>query len=32
LRLWGRVDNYVRQWIAVNLKISRGRSQTRYSK
>jgi hypothetical protein len=32
LRAWGRVDNFARQWIAVNLKISRGKSQTRYSK
>ena len=31
-RLWGRVDNFMRQWIAVNLKISRGKSQARFSK
>ena len=31
-RLWGRVDNFARQWIAVNLKISRGKSLTRYKK
>lgn len=31
-RGYGRVDNYLRQWIAVNLKISRGKSQARYSK
>jgi len=31
-RVYGRIDNYLRQWIAVNLKISRGKSQSRYSK
>jgi hypothetical protein len=31
-RLYGRIDNYLRQWIAVNLKISRGKSQARFSK
>lgn len=31
-RLWGRVDNFARQWIAVNLKVSRGKSLTRYTK
>ena len=31
-RAWGRVDNYMRQWIAVNLKVSRGKSETRYRK
>jgi len=30
-RLWGCVDNFMRQWIAVNLKISRGKSQARFS-
>jgi Rps23 Pro-64 3,4-dihydroxylase Tpa1-like proline 4-hydroxylase len=29
-RVWGRVDNYVRQAIAENLSISRGKSQTRF--
>jgi hypothetical protein len=32
LRLWGTVDNFMRNWIAINLKISRGKSQARYSK
>lgn len=31
-RLWGRVDNFARQWIAVNLKVSRGKSLTRHAK
>jgi Rps23 Pro-64 3,4-dihydroxylase Tpa1-like proline 4-hydroxylase len=31
-RLWGRVDNFARQWIAVNLKVSRGKSLSRYTK
>jgi Rps23 Pro-64 3,4-dihydroxylase Tpa1-like proline 4-hydroxylase len=31
-RAWGRVDNFLRQWIAENLKVSRGKSLTRYSK
>jgi Rps23 Pro-64 3,4-dihydroxylase Tpa1-like proline 4-hydroxylase len=31
-RLWGRVDNYTRQWIAVNLKTSRGKSLSRPKK
>lgn len=31
-RLWGRVDNFARQWIAANLKVSRGKSLTRYTK
>ena len=31
-RLWGRVDNFVRQWIAVSLRISRGKSLSRFDK
>lgn len=31
-RFYGRIDNRLRQWIAVNLKISRGKSQTRFGK
>lgn len=31
-RMWGRVDNFARQWVAVNLKVSRGKSLTRYTK
>jgi Rps23 Pro-64 3,4-dihydroxylase Tpa1-like proline 4-hydroxylase len=31
-RLWGRVDNFMRQWIAVNLKTSRGKSLSRFNK
>ena len=31
-RAWGLVDNFARQAIAENLKISRGSSQTRYNK
>jgi Rps23 Pro-64 3,4-dihydroxylase Tpa1-like proline 4-hydroxylase len=31
-RVWGRVDNFVRQAIAENLSISRGKSQTRFKK
>jgi Rps23 Pro-64 3,4-dihydroxylase Tpa1-like proline 4-hydroxylase len=31
-RLWGRVDNALRQWIAVNLRISRGKSLSRFGR
>jgi Rps23 Pro-64 3,4-dihydroxylase Tpa1-like proline 4-hydroxylase len=30
-RAWGRVDNFMRQWIAVNLKKTRGKDQSRFS-
>ena len=31
-RIWGRIDNFIRQMIAVNLKVSRGKSQSRFEK
>jgi Rps23 Pro-64 3,4-dihydroxylase Tpa1-like proline 4-hydroxylase len=30
VRLWGRVDNFMRQWIAVSFGTSRGKSLSRY--
>jgi Rps23 Pro-64 3,4-dihydroxylase Tpa1-like proline 4-hydroxylase len=31
VRLWARIDNFTRQWIAVNLKITRGKTLSRYN-
>jgi Rps23 Pro-64 3,4-dihydroxylase Tpa1-like proline 4-hydroxylase len=31
-RIFGRIDNFARQWVAVTFKVSRGKSQQRHAK